>query len=196
MEPRFLQWNGIKTPPPPWLTSNHQSGIVRGVCSTEVPAGSTEIALAHEGARWGDQPCLLSKLLLSKYQSFICVQLFTTPWTTYSLPNSSVHGILQARILEWVATVFSKGYSQPRDRTPISALQADSLLSEPPVYIIQWPSCISFNCPSPFFLRILATMVSYCILPSVGIMPQPLDLGLLRHSTPWEDSDHDIKCSS
>ena len=37
-----------------------------------------------------------------------------------SLPDSSVHGILQARILEWVAMPFSKGYSQPRDHTHIS----------------------------------------------------------------------------
>ena len=37
-----------------------------------------------------------------------------------SLPSSSVHGILQARILEWVAISFSRGSSQPRDRTWIS----------------------------------------------------------------------------
>ena len=37
-----------------------------------------------------------------------------------SLPGSSVHGILQARILEWVAISFSRGSSQPRDRTHIS----------------------------------------------------------------------------
>ena len=34
-----------------------------------------------------------------------------------SLPGSSVHGILQARILEWVAISFSRGSSQPRDQT-------------------------------------------------------------------------------
>ena len=34
-----------------------------------------------------------------------------------SLPASSVHGILQARILEWVAISFSRGSSQPRDQT-------------------------------------------------------------------------------
>ena len=33
----------------------------------------------------------------------------------YSLPGSSVHGILQAKILEWVAVPFSRGSSQPRD---------------------------------------------------------------------------------
>ena len=33
----------------------------------------------------------------------------------YSLPGFSVHGILQARILEWVAISFSRGPSRPRD---------------------------------------------------------------------------------
>ena len=41
-----------------------------------------------------------------------------------SLPGSSVHGILQARILEWFAILFSRASSQPRDRTWVS-LQAD-----------------------------------------------------------------------
>ena len=45
-----------------------------------------------------------------------------------SPPGSSFHGILQARILEWVAISFSRGSSQPRDRTP---LRADSLTAEP-----------------------------------------------------------------
>ena len=37
-----------------------------------------------------------------------------------SLPVSSIHGILQARILEWVAISFSRGSSQPRDQTQVS----------------------------------------------------------------------------
>ena len=49
-----------------------------------------------------------------------------------SLTSSSVHGIFQARILEWVAIYFSKGSSQPRDRTQVSHMEEDSLLSEPP----------------------------------------------------------------
>ena len=44
-----------------------------------------------------------------------CVQLFVTPWT-------AVHGILQARILEWVAFLFSRGSSQPRDQTQVSRI--------------------------------------------------------------------------
>ena len=37
-----------------------------------------------------------------------------------SPPGSFVHGIFQARILEWVAISFSRGSSQPRDRTWVS----------------------------------------------------------------------------
>ena len=37
-----------------------------------------------------------------------------------SPPGSSVHGILQARILEWVAIPFTKGSSQSRDQTRVS----------------------------------------------------------------------------
>ena len=47
-----------------------------------------------------------------------------------SPPSSSVHGILQARILKWAATPSSRRSSQPRDRTHISyviALAAGSL---------------------------------------------------------------------
>ena len=48
------------------------------------------------------------------------VQPFASPWI--SLPGFSVHGTFEARILEWVAISFSKGYSQPRDWTHISCL--------------------------------------------------------------------------
>ena len=39
-----------------------------------------------------------------------------------SLPGSSVRGILQARMLEWVAFPFSRGSSLPRDRSQVSGI--------------------------------------------------------------------------
>ena len=39
-----------------------------------------------------------------------------------SLVGSSVHGILQARILDWVDVLFSRGSSQPRDQTQVSRI--------------------------------------------------------------------------
>ena len=64
-----------------------------------------------------------------------CVHASSVTWSCPTLcdpkdcspPGSSVHGILQARILEWVAISSSKGSSQPRDRNCVSCLQAASL---------------------------------------------------------------------
>ena len=44
----------------------------------------------------------------------------------------TVHGILQASILKWVAVPFSRGFSQPRDQTQVSRIAGDSLPAEPP----------------------------------------------------------------
>ena len=48
-----------------------------------------------------------------------------------SLPGSSVHGILQARVLEWVAISFSRDLPNPGIEPRSPTLQADALLSEP-----------------------------------------------------------------
>ena len=45
--------------------------------------------------------------------SFSHAQLFAILWTVAPL-GSSVHGILQARILEWAGVPYSRGSSQPR----------------------------------------------------------------------------------
>ena len=55
-------------------------------------------------------PCLHARSLQS------CLTLWDPMGC--NLPGSTVHGILQARILEWVATPSFGGSSQPRDRTP------------------------------------------------------------------------------
>ena len=43
----------------------------------------------------------------------------------------TVHGILQARILEWVAVLFSRGSSQPRDQTQVSNIAGGLFTPEP-----------------------------------------------------------------
>ena len=55
-----------------------------------------------------------------------CLTLYNS--MDYSPPGSSLHGILQARILEWIAIPFSRGSSQPRDRTQVSCI-ADRFFS-------------------------------------------------------------------
>ena len=63
-----------------------------------------------------------------------CVQLFVAPWTVgcqaplsmefvdCNLPGSSVHGIFQAKTLEWFAISFSRESSWPRDWTCVSCI--------------------------------------------------------------------------
>ena len=65
--------------------------------------------------------CLVAKLCPTLFNPMHC-----------SLPGSSAHGILQARILEWVATPFSRDLPNPRIEPRSPALQTDSLPSEPP----------------------------------------------------------------
>ena len=48
-----------------------------------------------------------------------------------SPPGSSVHGILQARIVEWVAIPFSRGSSHPRGRTVASCITGRFFTTEP-----------------------------------------------------------------
>ena len=45
----------------------------------------------------------------------------------YSPPDSSVHGIFQARILQWAAISFSRGSSQPKDQTCVSCTGRQTL---------------------------------------------------------------------
>ena len=56
----------------------------------------------------------------SEHVSCSVVSNSATPWTVARPPGFSVHGILQARILEWVAIPFSRGSYQPRDQTQVS----------------------------------------------------------------------------
>ena len=58
---------------------------------------------------------------VSLVSSFGHGQLFYNPMD-WSPPGSSVDGIFQARILEWVAICFSRGFSQPRDQTQVSCI--------------------------------------------------------------------------
>ena len=67
-----------------------------------------------------DVLCLVTRACLSLCNSMDC-----------SSPGSSVHGLLQARTLEWVATVSSRDLPKTVIKPRSPALQADSLLSEP-----------------------------------------------------------------
>ena len=65
----------------------------------------------------------------SKQKKVKVAQSCPTLWDPMDPMDYTVHGILQTRIVEWVAVPFSKGSSQPRD---CPTLQMDSLPAEPP----------------------------------------------------------------
>ena len=100
----------------------------------------------------------------------------------WSPPGFSVHRILQERILEWVAISFSRGSSQPRDRTRISCVylhwQVGSLPLAPPGKPVSWRTCFQTAnrhlCPTllnqrvfPFSPSHQKPPLSFCLLWSL-----------------------------
>ena len=59
---------------------------------------------------------------LALFHGKVKVKVAQSCWTLCDPVDCTVQGILQARILEWVAFPFSRGSSQPRDRTQVSLI--------------------------------------------------------------------------
>ena len=120
---------------------------LRLLCPWNSPGKSTGVG-SMPFSRWFSQPrdqtrspalqadCLLSEppgkskgsviiivvnTTISSYQ-FVKVKVTQLCPTLWDPMDSIVHGLLQARILDWVAFPFSKGSSQPRDQTQVSSI--------------------------------------------------------------------------
>ena len=131
-----------------------------------------------------------------------------------SPPGSSVHGILQARMLEWVAISFARG-SQPRDRTHVSCLAGGFFTTEPlgkPIRPDQIRS-VAQSCPTlwdpmnrstpglpvhhqlPEFTETQIHRVSDAIQPSHPLSsPSPLAPNPSQHQSlfQWVNSMHEV----
>ena len=111
-------------PPPSLLSGSSQSFRLSSLCYT-----STSLFCAQS---------LQSRLM-------VCDPIDSSP------PGFSVHGIFQARILEWVAISFSRGSSQPRDQTHVSCIAGRFFTTKPPgnsnfplvIYSTHGNACIS-----------------------------------------------------
>ena len=93
------------------------------------PTGQNHTSFTHhltmpscKGNRKGSAGSPVSEYVCVPAQSLGCWVMSDSaaPWTICSLSGSSVNGTVQARILEWVASSFSRGSSQPSDRTLVS----------------------------------------------------------------------------
>ena len=101
-------WSGLPLPSPSSSPTVHQFILFFDAYHTEQCAGvSTFPAIYLSIMKWSE----VAQLCLTLCDPVDC-----------SLPCSSLRGILQARILEWVAISFSSRSSQPRDRTWVSCI--------------------------------------------------------------------------
>ena len=114
----LISWQGIEPKPPPCIGS--------GVVATGHPRKLPYIFLYAVPAVTGNRH-VKDKIyyLLWRSCAFLCAESLQSCQTLFhpmdcSPPDSSVPGILQARILEWVAMFSSRGSSQPRDQTRVS----------------------------------------------------------------------------
>ena len=89
-----------------------------------------------------------------------------------SPPGSSVHGILQTRILEWVAIPFSRGSSQPRDWTQVSCIAG------------RFFYCLSHQVGMLLLLLSRFSCVRLCATPEMAAHQAPPCLGFSRQE-PW-----------
>ena len=115
------------------LIENNRSTRARPRCTRHagfLPVSCPDLCLPEEvtwasprSTGWGSVLCLECNKEVHVAQ--LCLTLCDPM-------DYTVHGILLARVLEWVAIPFSRGSSQPRDWTWVSCIQADSLPSEPP----------------------------------------------------------------
>ena len=105
---------GVKVTSRPFSLLYHLfSHLVKGSLKIEIESGFFLYKMLWFLKQWIERlACVHAKLL----------QLYLTPCDPMdcSPPGSSIHGILQARILEWVAMPSSRGSSWPRDQTHIS----------------------------------------------------------------------------
>ena len=104
-----------------------------------------------------------------------------------SLPDSSVHGILQARILEWVAISFSRVSSQPRNRTWVSCIAGrfftnwstrETWTKVGPILPLHTWTCWSelyIVCINPYMWVWVCVCVCMCMLSCVWLFCDPMD---------------------
>ena len=78
------------------------------------PPPLTPVSIQTHSGHLPEPGIMLGAVLVGQSYPTLCNPMDCSP------PGSSVHGIFQARILEWIAISFSRGSSQPRDQTRVS----------------------------------------------------------------------------
>ena len=98
-----------------------------------------------------------------------------------SLPDSNVHGIFQARVLEWVAISFSRGSSWPSDRTRVSRIAGRYLTNHLGHQVQNISSYLSYSFPIPSPSLQNKPLSKYFVVIVYSVMSDtgdPMDCGL------------------
>ena len=140
----FLSWTSFCTQR--WKTKKKKLlSWSRSLNEFQPPLGPPILSLERE-QRWvhccritGFCVCLM---LLCAQSCLLCDPV------NYSPPGLSVHGIFQARILEWVAMPSSRGSSWPRDWTCVSCIGRRILYPCATLYPWVWVSEVTQSCPT------------------------------------------------
>ena len=103
---------------------NHQTFMFQGFWESPVCECSGKAQKSRWDISWCRRKVCCS--LVAKSCPFFCHPMGCSP------PGSSVHGIFQARILEWVAIFSSRESSQSRDHTWVSCIIGEFFITEPP----------------------------------------------------------------
>ena len=138
--------------------------------------------------------CLNYELLINLTRLCCCCCLVAKSCLTLcdpmdcTLPGSSVHGISQARTLEWLAISFSRRSSQPRDRTHISCIAGGFLTTEPPEKQPDYTFFNFTNIPlrAIIFMYMKVKFLSHVQLfatPWAVVRQAPLSMGILQTRT-------------
>ena len=96
---------------------SNTSLFLKEACLANLPAHPSQIHKGNNRIQKSVRPtvlCLVAQSCLT-----LCDPMDCSP------PGSSVHGIIQARILEWVAVSSSRGPPQPRDQTHVSCVSCN-----------------------------------------------------------------------
>ena len=140
------------------------------VCAPQSPRQTLREARLLVSVLWPSRLGPGRKILFLFCCSAQLLQLCPTLWDPMdcSPPGSSVHGISQARILEWVAISSSRGSSQPRDGTWVSCVAGGFFTTEPPrsplfLYKERKESEVTQSCLT------LWDPMEYCSLPGSSV---------------------------
>ena len=117
----FSEISASSLPPPPSTNCLSSSWTVSSLGTRTRSDSAPGPGTGHLGQRVPDKRPDALKVKVSQSCPTLCDPM------DCSLPDSSVHGILLAIIMQWVAGLLSRGSSQPRDRTQVSCIASGFL---------------------------------------------------------------------